>query len=748
MQTSRLVSTAITPITRSACNFQRRSSSISWILQGPKTIFNGSSGSLQSTPLIQRALIASSTQKTSRESNDSVNLQSAQPQHLDEFITEEQKELKYDRWRPSTLRKRRRRTPLRTYTLPDVGLTSAQLAVLADVSSHTILNCAKQLDGNMCDEGSVLSPAVVELVVEELGLHVAFNPQTEPLLPVSAKPSSSTATRAPVITVMGHVDHGKTSLLDALRNTDVAKHEAGGITQSVAAFRVPIRSKDSDSGWATFIDTPGHAAFSAMRANGAVATDIIVLVVAADDGVKPQTIEAARLSRTCNTAIIVAINKCDKPSADPDRVRYQLLQDADINTETLGGTVQSIEISAKTGSGLPELLDAISIQAEMLELKCDDQEAGRGICLESRVDRSFGNVATVVVRSGKIQKGDFVAFHSGILLQGEPYGRVRLLMTSAGEHVSEAGPGTAIGIIGIKHTVPPGCEIAVMKNERLARSKAQGIIKRNIEAVGTIELANRLIAEREELESQSKERPGAAGLEASPGKNEENENEEKDVPQKSRQLVLVVKADVKGSADAVAQCVQRLGDENIGIRVVSMGVGEVTDTDIQTASVGKKVKDSNDKCMIIAFNVRVRDSIQKAGRVAGVEIVQDKIIYRLEDQVRSVVEDIRAKMTKQEHIVGKADVMRVFDSGAIAGCRVGDGSISIGSMVKVMRLPEDWEQVPIRQEIYRGEISSIKQYANTVKSVNKGSECGIGIKGWSSFKNGDQILAINITGGI
>lgn len=637
---------------------------------------------------------------------------------------------------------------MRTYTLPDVGLTSAQLAVLADVSSLTILRCAKQLDSNVYDEGSVLSPAVVELVVEELGLHVAFNPQTEPLLPVSAKPGANTVTRAPVITVMGHVDHGKTSLLDALRNTDVAKHEAGGITQSVAAFRVPIGSKDSDSGWATFIDTPGHAAFSAMRANGAVATDIIVLVVAADDGVKPQTVEAARLSRTCNTAIIVAINKCDKPSADPDRVRYQLLQDADINTETLGGTVQSIEISAKTGSGLPELLDAISIQAEMLELKCDDQEAGRGICLESRVDRSFGNVATVVVRSGKIRKGDFIAFHSGMLLQGEPYGRVRLLMTSAGEHVSEAGPGTAIGIIGIKHTVPPGCEIAVMENERLARSKAHGITKRNIEAVGTIELANRLIAEKEDQESQSKkEDTGTVESEASPNKHKENEKEEKDVAQKSRRIVLVVKADVKGSADAVAQCVQRLEDEKIEIRVISMGVGEVTDADIMTASVGKKVKDNNDECMIIAFNVRVRDSIQKAGRVAGVKIVQHKIIYHLEDQVRSVVEDIRAKMTRQEHIVGKADVTRVFDSGAIAGCRVGVGSISVGSMVKVMRFPEDWEQDPIREEVYRGEISSIKQFADAVKSVNKGTECGIGIKDWSSFKNGDQILAINITGG-
>lgn len=752
MQTPRLVS-VVNSVARAAYTFRRCSYPISWILQRPSITFDGSSISVQSTAPLQRASIASSTQKTNRKTEDFIKLRSAQVQLIDELITDKQEEPKHSRRRNLSLRKRKRHTPLRTYTLPDVGLTSAQLAALADASPKLVLRCAKQLDSNVRDEYSVLSPAVVELVVEELGIHIAFNPQTVPLLPVGTESGANTITRAPVITVMGHVDHGKTSLLDALRNTDVAKHEAGGITQSVAAFRVPIGPKDDKSTWATFIDTPGHAAFSSMRANGAIATDIIVLVVAGDDGVKPQTIEAARLARTCDTALIVAINKCDKPSVDPDRVRYQLLQDADINTEAIGGTVQSVEISAKTGAGLPELLEAISIQAEMLELKCDDQEAGRGICLESRVDRSLGNVATVVVRSGKLRKGDFVAFYSGMLLQGEPYGRVRLLITSSGEQVSEAGPGAAIGIVGVKQTIPPGCEVAVMKNERMARSKADDIAKRNAEAIGTIEQANRLIAEKEERVGKPTKVANASGSEATRAQTEENqgeenqdmENEVEDVSKKGRQVVLVVKADVKGSADAVAQCVQRLGDEKVGIRVVSMGVGEVTDGDVQVASVGKKVKGSKDECVVIAFNVRIKDSVEKAARVAGVKIVQHDIIYHLEDQVRSLIENIKDKMTVKEEIVGKADVMRVFESGAIGGCRVDDGSLTVGSAVKIMRFPEDWEEDRIRQEVFRGEIASIKQFADSVKQVKKGSECGIGIKDWNGFRKGDEIVAITST---
>lgn len=754
MYTTQL-SSAVTSITRSGFAIRRLLFPILWSTQTPSTTISGSP--IPSRPIRWQhsSSIASSVQKLIRKTDDSVKLQSSQTEFLSEISMSEEEEIEKEgkneivqntRRRPTSRRKKKRQTPLRTLTLPSIGLTSAQLAALANVSTNTVLRCAKQLDSSVHDQSSVLSSAVVELVTEELGLRVGFNAQTVPLRSGGAKAIVNVTTRAPVITVMGHVDHGKTSLLDALRDTDVAKNEAGGITQSVAAFRVPIGLDDENSTYATFIDTPGHAAFSAMRANGAVATDIIVLVVAGDDGVKPQTIEAAQLARTCNTAVIVAINKCDKASADPDRVRYELLQDANINTETLGGTVQSVEISAKTGKGLPELLEAILIQAEMLELKCNDSEAGTGICLESRLDRSLGNVATVVVRSGKIRKGDFVAFHSGLLLQGEPYGRVKLLLTSDGERVSEAGPGTAIGIIGVKETIPPGCEVAVMQNERVARAKAREIVAKNVEAVGTIELANRLVAEREERAQHAEDTKAGESNERCKEGIVNSTGDDKSTA-KGRQVVLVVKADVKGSADAVAQCVQRLSDEKVGLRVVRMGVGEVTDADVVTASVGKKVKGSRDECMIIAFNVRVKDSTRKAARSAGVRVVQHEIIYHLEDEVRCVVDGIRDEMMPKENIVGKADVMRVFDSGSIGGCRIGDGTVTIGDTVKVMRFPDDLEQDRIRQEVFRGEVASIKQFAKAIKCVNKGSECGIGIKDWRSFKNGDQILAINMTGG-
>lgn len=653
-------------------------------------------------------------------------------------------------WRKSPfLRKKDRLLPIATYTLPDVGLTSAQLSALAGVPVDTVFNCAKQLDSNVHDKSAVLSPEVVELVSDELSLRVAFRPQTVPLLSERLKPSLNATNRAPVITVMGHVDHGKTTLLDALRKTDVAKHEAGGITQSVAAFQVSmgLQGKNEDNLTnVTFIDTPGHAAFSTMRTNGAIATDIIVLVVAADDGVKPQTVEVARLARACNVPVIVAINKCDKSSADPDRVRYELLQEADINTETLGGMVQSVEISAKTGKGLDDLLEAISVQAEILELKSDAEETGSGICLESRLDRSFGNVATVIVKNGTFSKGDFIAFHSGLVLHGALYGRVRLLVSADGTCVPNAGPGSAVGIVGIKEPIPPGCQVAVMENERAARSKSHDVIVRNIEAVGTIQKANRLLAELNEKDQRGIDKIPHGDTASKTHRSEQDSEQDVEIETHRRQLVVVVKADVKGSAEAVAQCIQRFSDDKVNVKIVSMGVGDVSDTDVMTASVGKKLKDHTREYIIAAFNVRVKESMRKAARLSGIRIVEHSIIYHLEDEVGSILERIKDKATKKETIVGTANVSCVFESGTIAGSRIEDGKISVGSVVKVLRLPDDIEQDRIREEIFRGEVESIRQHAKDVKTIKEGSECGIVLKGWSSFRSGDQILAVEISG--
>lgn len=658
------------------------------------------------------------------------------------------------RRRPSPSRPRLRQTAPSTYILPDIGLTCTQLAALAAVPDAIILKCARDLDNEVFDKMTVLPPAIVDLVAEELHLHLAFRPQTVSLLPPSTDSSASKAalrSRMPVITVMGHVDHGKTSLLDALRKTDVAKNEHGGITQSVAAFRVPMSMSkstqtDATTSFATFIDTPGHAAFSAMRANGTIATDIVVLVVAADDGVMPQTIEAANLARSTSVPIIVAVNKCDVEGADADRVRFQLLQQLELNTEQLGGDVLCVDISAKTGVGLPMLLEAIALQAELLELNTNTTAAGRAICLESRLDRSLGRVSTVVVRSGMLKKGDYVAFQNGLALHGQLYGRVRMLLQNDLTESKEAGPGYAVGIVGIRDSILPGSEVCVMKDEKAARAKSQEVLSRNSDAMRTIEVANQKIRDEQERAKKALEEKLAMSGEATQAPQAEveeidGENDEEETASIERRcLHVIVKGDVKGSADAVAQCLRRLRRPDIHVRIVTVGVGDVSDMDLTMASAVKKsLKGSKDQSLIVAFNVKVRDAMRKMARANTVELLQHSIIYHVEDVVKEMVQKMEAEIVPLLTTVGKAAVVRVFENGSIAGCSIQDGVVKEGAMGRVMRLPEEIKGTYVRGNIFTGEVESIKQFAKAVQSVGKGSECGISLKGWSTFAPGDEI---------
>lgn len=639
-------------------------------------------------------------------------------------------------------RSRRRRqaksVPPRKLVLPDWGLNARQLAALGNISTDSVYRCARELDESITNSTSILSPALVELVTEELRLNLIFRPQTLPLLSSDSLLGESSERRMPVVTIMGHVDHGKTSLLDALRNSDVAKHEVGGITQSVAAFQVPIQSNREDGNannahFATFIDTPGHAAFKKMRANGTVATDIVVLVVAADDGVMPQTVESANLARAASVPVVVAINKCDAIGANPDKIRYELLEALELNTEQLGGNVQCVDISAKTGQNLPRLLEAISLQAEILDLTSNSEAKAAGICLESRVDRSMGSIATVVVRSGTLKPGDNIVFQSPQALQGDLFGRVRGLLDRNRKQVREAKPGAAVGVIGVRNPIPPGAEFCVELNEKAARAKSKDMLVNNAGAVGTLELANSLCAKTETFEEErsegdvSDEQPETIGGQAK---------------SKVRSIVVLIKADVKGSADAVAQCIQPLSTTEYPLRVLEAGTGDVTEADIVRVAASRQAKDCNDEPFIVAFNVRVKNAEQRQANHAKVTVLSHNLIYHLEDDLKERLQKINDELKTVEVSLGQAGVVKVFEEGKIAGCWIQDGQLSVGDRANVLRLPDPVTGKSNQQVVFSGCIDSIKHFAKSVRAIKKGSECGISMDGWSGFIAGDRIESV------
>jgi len=525
------------------------------------------------------------------------------------------------------------------------------------------------------------------LVSEELGhkvTHASSNDVEEALLASTNLDQDLAISRPPVVTIMGHVDHGKTSLLDYIRRTKVAPGEAGGITQHIGAYHVT-----TPKGVVSFLDTPGHAAFTAMRARGAQLTDIVVVVVAADDGVMPQTIEAIEHARAAKAPVVVAINKIDKSSADPLRVKNELLAQQ-VVAEEFGGDVQMAEISAKTGQGIDELLDAIVLQAEVLELKAVAEGPASGLVIESALDKGRGSVATVLVRQGQLQKGDY-------LVCGTHYGRVRALFDETGQQVASAGPSIPVQILGLSGVPDAGDDFVAVADERLARSVAQ---------------------QRETRRRESRLVTSATG------KRMEDIMAQMGQGQAQQVLNLVVKADVQGSVQALVQALTALSNEQIRINVIASGVGGITESDAHSATTAKAT--------IIGFNVRADASARKVIDTNGLDLRYFSIIYDVIDQVKQVASGLLGVEIREE-IIGIAQVRDVFRSskfGAVAGCMVLEGTVRKSKPIRVLRNSV---------VVFEGELESLRRFKENVEEIRNGTECGIGVKAYNDIQPGDQI---------
>lgn len=537
--------------------------------------------------------------------------------------------------------------------------------------------------GVMASMNESIDQDTAVLLVEEMGhqANLVSVDAIEHALEKSLQTEGDLVQRAPVVTVMGHVDHGKTSLLDHIREAKVAAGEAGGITQHIGAYRV-----QTSRGEITFLDTPGHAAFTAMRARGAQATDIVILVVAADDGVMPQTEEAILHARAANVPIVVAINKIDKPSADPERVKSELVVKGVI-PENYGGDTQFIEVSAHTGQGIDELLEAISLQAEVLELHAVTNAAAKGVIIESRLDKGRGVVATLLVQQGTLKHGD-------LILAGQSYGRVRSMSDERGQLVKEAGPSTPVEILGLDTAPSAGDDFVVLTDERKAREVAQ------------------FRAEKERQEKLS--RHTAAKL--------ENMFAGMDAGQK-KILTVVVKADVRGSLEAIQSSLADIGNDEVQVNVVASGVGGITESDVNLAITTGAI--------IVGFNVRADASTRRLAETEGVDIRYYSIIYQLLDEIKAALSGM-LDPERIETIVGIANVREVFTSpkfGQVAGCMVIEGTVYRSKPIRVLR-----ENVVI----FQGELESLRRFKDDVNEVRNGMECGIGVKNYD-VKVGDQI---------
>ena len=524
------------------------------------------------------------------------------------------------------------------------------------------------------------------LVTEELGhkaVHADAGDAESELLAHAEEVQGDKAPRPPVVTIMGHVDHGKTSLLDYIRRTKVATGEAGGITQHIGAYHVT-----TPKGVISFLDTPGHAAFTHMRQRGARLTDIVILVVAADDGVMPQTIEAIQHAKAAKVPLIVAINKIDKSDADPSRVKNDLLAH-DVVAEDFGGDVQMVELSAKTGLGVDDLLDAISLQAEVLDLQAVPEGRATGVVIESALDKGRGPVATVLVQQGQLAKGDY-------LVCGIQYGRVRALFDETGSQVPSAGPSIPVQILGLSGVPEAGDDFVVVADERLAKDVAQQRDTKRREMRLVASAGNRM----EDIMAQMGE--GAAQL----------------------SLNLVVKADVHGTMQALREALTALSNEQIRINVIGSGVGGITESDAQLAMTSKAT--------VIGFNVRADASARKVIEGNGVDLRYFSIIYDVIDQVKQIASGVLGKEIREE-IIGIAEVRDVFRSskfGAVAGCMVVEGVVKKSKPIRVLR-----DSVVI----FEGELESLRRFKENVDEVRVNTECGIGVKAYNDVKPGDQI---------
>ena len=497
------------------------------------------------------------------------------------------------------------------------------------------------------------------------------------------------AKRAPVVTIMGHVDHGKTSLLDAIREANVVSGEAGGITQHIGAYQV-----EKNGNKVTFLDTPGHEAFTAMRARGAQATDIAVLVVAADDGVMPQTIESIKHAKAAGVPIIVAINKMDKPEADPQKVRNQLLQH-EVFVETMGGEVLDVEVSAKTGLGIDKLLEAILLQAEILDLRADADRTAEGTVVEAQLDRGRGAVATVLVQKGTLKPGQ-------IIVAGDQWGRVRALVNDKGEHVKEAPPSMPVEILGLSGTPLAGDKFAVVENESRARE-----ISEYRQRLTRDKAVARASGQRGSLEQMMMTLQNT-GL---------------------KEFPLVIKGDVQGSIEAIAGALDKLGTDEVRARIVHSGAGGITESDISLAEASNAA--------IIGFNVRANKQATELATRDGIEIRYYNIIYDLVDDVKNAMSGL-LKPERRETFIGNAEILEVFTItkvGKVAGCRITEGIVERGAGVRLLR-----DDVVIHE----GKLKTLKRFKDEVKDVQTGQECGMAFENYEDIRQGDVIECFRV----
>ena len=566
-------------------------------------------------------------------------------------------------------------------------ITVGELASKLAIKSNEVIKAMMKM-GEMATINQVLDQDTAVLVVEEMGhkFELVNDNALEDELLAEGMDGVKT-TRAPVVTIMGHVDHGKTSLLDFIRRAKVADGEAGGITQHIGAYKV-----ETDNGEITFLDTPGHAAFTAMRARGATATDIVILVVAADDGVMPQTKEAVQHAKAAGVPLIVAVNKMDKESADPDRVKSELLQ-LEVIPEEYGGEHQFCNVSAKTGMGVEELLEAIVLQAELLDLKAVPEGPCRGIVIESRLDKGRGPVASVLVQEGQLRPGD-------ILLCGEEYGRVRAMRDENAQEMKFAGPSTPVEVLGLSGVPVAGEDAAVVQDERKAR-----------------EVAAKRHQKKRELKLARQQKAKLENMFANMASGDVSE------------LNIVLKADVQGSVEAIAESLTKLSTSEVKVNIVGSGVGGITETDATLAAASGAI--------VVGFNVRADASARKVLEAEEIDLRYYSVIYSLIDEVKAAMSGMLAPEFKQE-IIGLAEVRDVFKSpklGAIAGCMVTEGNIKRSNPIRVLR-----ENVVI----YEGELESLRRFKDDVQDVRNGMECGIGVKNYNDVKVGDQIEVFEI----
>ena len=574
---------------------------------------------------------------------------------------------------------------VREVTIPE-AITMQELANRMSERAVDVIGLLMK-QGQMATINDVIDADTAQLIAEEMGhtvRRVSEADVEEGLFDTADEPGQALP-RAPVVTVMGHVDHGKTSLLDAIRSSNLVAGEAGGITQHIGAYQVT----SSSGAKITFIDTPGHAAFTAMRARGAKVTDIVVLVVAADDGVMPQTVEAIHHAKAAKVPIIVAINKIDKPDAKPERVRTDLLQH-EIQVESMGGDVVDVEVSATKKQNIDKLLEMIGLQAEILDLKANPDRSAEGTVIEAKLDRGRGPVATVLVQRGTLHVGDLV-------VAGAEWGRVRALVSDTGDPIETAGPSTPVEVLGFSGTPDAGDRLAVVENEARAREVTEYRARQKREKV-----AARATGMRGSLE-QMMAQANASGR---------------------KEFPLVVKADVQGSVEAIVGALEKLATDEVAARVLHAGVGGISESDVTLAEASG--------VPIIAFNVRANKEAREAAELAGIEIRYYNIIYDLVDDVKRAMSGLLAP-TLRESMLGNAQILEIFNIskiGKIAGCKVTDGGVERGANVRLIR-----DNVVIHE----GKLSQLKRFKDDVREVGAGMECGMAFENYQDMRQGDVI---------